>query len=360
MHRFHLHHQCPWHPRTVLCILLLAARSAMAEQATGDKVTSEALFQQARKLMADGDYASACPRLIESQRLDPAVGTLMYLGLCFEQTGKTASAWSTYLSAESAARNAQQLERARIANERAKALQPRLVRLTIRVAPEAASLSGLVIQRDGSNVGQTVWSEALPVDPGEHTVLATAPGYVPWSARVNVDPQTAAGDSGVVIEVPMLAATQKQTSEARRLEPPASAPSVQDPPRDQPVSSRNGRLQRASGVGLGALGAASMALGAFFAIRSKTKDDQASKHCGSSIGAADPLACDGTGMKLNDQATSASNAATWSLLLGGGALLSGAILYLTAPKGVSTSNAQLLIVPSLGVGAVACTISGKY
>ena len=68
-----------------------------------EQAAAEALFQEARQLMKTGAYAEACPKLFDSNRLDTAVGTLLYLGECYEKSGKTASAWTTFLAAAESA-----------------------------------------------------------------------------------------------------------------------------------------------------------------------------------------------------------------------------------------------------------------
>jgi hypothetical protein len=68
-------------------------------------------FDDGKRLAAQGRYAESCPKLAESQRLDPAPGTLMNLADCYENAGLTASAWATWLEAASATKQAGQVER---------------------------------------------------------------------------------------------------------------------------------------------------------------------------------------------------------------------------------------------------------
>jgi hypothetical protein len=164
---------------------VLAAAPALAQPTPDDKAAAEALFEHAKVLMKEGRFAEACPKLEESQRLDAGVGTMLNLGDCYEKSGKTASAWAEFLDAAASARAAGQPEREKRARERAAVLEPRLNRLSITVAAEVPALE---VQRDGVPVQKALWGTPVPLDPGDHNVVAAAPGKKAWSKLVHLDP----------------------------------------------------------------------------------------------------------------------------------------------------------------------------
>src|ERR1051325_6285455 len=70
----------------------LVARPAAAQSTAA----AEALFNEAKKAMDAKDYDTACQRFRESNRLDPAVGTLLNLAVCETTRGRVATAWELF------------------------------------------------------------------------------------------------------------------------------------------------------------------------------------------------------------------------------------------------------------------------
>ncbi|MBL8743281.1 MAG: hypothetical protein JNK04_19355, partial [Myxococcales bacterium] len=99
---------------------VLVSHPVVAQPAA--KPAAEALFESAKQRMEAGDYAGACAKFDASQSLDPAIGTLLHLGDCYERIGRTASAWAAFLEAASLAEAAGQQPRFEIATTRASAL----------------------------------------------------------------------------------------------------------------------------------------------------------------------------------------------------------------------------------------------
>src|SRR3954452_18931589 len=113
--------------RRAVAVAALAIGVATAGTArAGDPATAQTLFDQARKLMAQERWAEACPKLEESQRLDPAGGTLLHLALCREKEGRIATAWAIYQDALAQAKRDGRKDRADVAQKHIGELAPRL------------------------------------------------------------------------------------------------------------------------------------------------------------------------------------------------------------------------------------------
>jgi hypothetical protein len=160
---------------------------ASAEEDAGT-LASRALFDEARRLMQSGQFKEACPKLEESQRLRSGIGTQFNLAECYEKVGRYASAWSLYLRVAADTKALGQPEREQIASARAAALELRVARLSLQVS---APVAGLELTLDGSVLGSATWGVATPIDPGDHAIVAQAPGYEPWRGVAQI-PERAA------------------------------------------------------------------------------------------------------------------------------------------------------------------------
>src|SRR5262245_43042215 len=82
------------------CLAFGLPRPVAAQSVSGQART---LVREARKLMEKGHHAEACPKLEESLRLDPGIGTQFNLAHCWEQIDRTASAWGLFMDVAAAA-----------------------------------------------------------------------------------------------------------------------------------------------------------------------------------------------------------------------------------------------------------------
>src|SRR6186713_826673 len=156
----------PWPALAVCCVAVSLPTLAHAEAGAAQKAAAESLFDDGLKAMKSGHFSEACPKLEESQRIDPAIGTLLYLAECYEKSGRTASAWATFREAASAASAAGQADRARQGKARADRLEENLSKLTISVATANKSIPSFQVTRSGETVQAPLFDSAVPVDPG--------------------------------------------------------------------------------------------------------------------------------------------------------------------------------------------------
>ncbi|HET9932059.1 MAG TPA: hypothetical protein VFQ35_15255 [Polyangiaceae bacterium] len=292
---------------------LLAMTQVAAAQSRAGTSPAQALFDEAKALMQAGRAEEACPKLEESQRLEAGSGTLLNLGLCYEQTGRLASAWSTYIASEQAARARGKVDRAAAAHERAEALAPQLSRLTIEV-PLDARPSGFRIERDGVELDATQWNAAIPLDGGSHSVRASAPGFHEWRESIVVPEKNGL----LTLRVPALTPIASP--------PPTSAPRA-EPPRVKLSNSDPSALppQRVAALVAGGVGVAGVAVGAIYGLRAISKKQQADETC------TDGVCTTPGGVRAGKDAHAAGNVATVASVIGVLGLAGGAVLWFTTP-----------------------------
>jgi hypothetical protein len=177
----------------------LAPRSAAAQPAGAEVALAEVLYQKGRQLMAEGKFAEACPKFAESYRLDAATGTLLNLAACHEAEKKLATAWTEFTEAAASARRDHRDDRVQFAEEHLAAIEPKVSRLAVTVAPNG-EIPDLKVQLDGVQVLAAARGVPAPVDPGEHVIEAQAPGRKPWSQRVRIDERS----QSITVTVPLL------------------------------------------------------------------------------------------------------------------------------------------------------------
>jgi hypothetical protein len=167
---------------TLVAVAVSAMGSRVARADTHDPAAAEALFRDGRAAAQRGDWETACPKLRESQRLDPAAGTLLNLADCEEHRGKVATAWQLFRQViDSLPAND---ERAPLASKRASALEKRLPHMTVQLAGPVPP--GVKVTRNEVELSEASLGSALPVDPGAYTVTVTAPGRATTTASVTV------------------------------------------------------------------------------------------------------------------------------------------------------------------------------
>ena len=239
---------------------------ASAQTSPADATRADALFESAVKLFEAGSTHQACQKFAESMSLDPANGTLQNLALCHEKEGKTASAWHEFTQlAERAARD-RQAERERLGREKAAALSARLSRLSLSMQPESNVAD---IRVDGAPLDHDSWTDAIPLDPGQHSLTLSAPGKKTMTVAVTMAPGPSTG-----------------TVVVARLDDEKAQPEGDEPAPATPSGGLGS--QRTIALALGGVGVVGVVAGSVFGLMASSKWSQAKNDCSPQCGPSSP------------------------------------------------------------------------
>jgi tetratricopeptide (TPR) repeat protein len=310
----------------VAAVAWLVATGALA---AGDAERAQALFDRAQTLRQQGKYGDACPLLLESHSLDPALGTLLYLADCYEQTGKLASAWRAFRQAEATAR-ARGDARATQAADAAAALGPRLARLAIRAADPH-----LFVWLDQVPVPANERMSTL-VDVGSHLVEASLGTAPTWSRQVLVSRD---GEL-VTVSIPALGIQ-------RAVEEPAPLPAPGDADAEAGLGG-----QRIAALVIGGLALCAAGAGIGFAVEAKSTYDDSEEFC------VDDQ-CLAEGLDLRDDAFQLATGADVSFVIAGVAAAGAVVLWLTAPE-PATIGAAARLRGAFGPSGASATVEGSF
>jgi hypothetical protein len=324
--------------QVALVLAVMASRAFADDSKNRDVVGAEALFAEGRRLMSSGNYEAACPKLADSEALDPAPGTALNLAVCYKKQGKLATAWAAFQSAQALATRAGQNDRAKAAKKEAAALEPKLSRLTFAV-PETSQVPGLEISCDEHAILASAWGLPLPRDGGGHDIVASAPGRVTWRTHVELK------ESGerLSVEVPKLEEVPSSPSALHR-SPPATHPEAQNrgPSAGQLSATSDAETAQGSawstprviGLTVGAAGVATIAAGGVLAAVATSKFDTAKGEHGDA--------------RASDSATAVHMANTAGVVMGIGAGVAaiGVVVWFVSPNAqtqVGTNGREVLL-----------------
>lgn len=280
--------------------------------------------------MAAGRYAEACESFAESNRIDPATGgTVLNLAVCHEKLGRFATAAAEFEQARALARHYSRPDREQFAEQHAAALRTRVSTLSFAVREPAA---GEAILLDGVAVAKVAWS-GLPIDPGAHTVSASAPGKLPWSTTVHIGTER----ESRTVDVDALADAPVPLGPAAVISPPLDV---------EPGPSRAARgettrtpTQRIVGFSLGGVGLAAVAVGAAFGVAAIEENSTSLQNCPGGR-------CTQTGADDSRYAMADANVANVCIVAGVVAVGVATVLVLTSGSrglpGKTTGIAQVL------------------
>lgn len=309
----------------LLAAALVAAKGEADEPSAS--ATADALYRQGRALLREGKTALACPLLEESLRLDPQGGAALAAGECHEAAGKLALALARYQDALAAARR-RRPDREREITARIDALSPRLAWITL--SPASSALAGFSLSLDGVALGVGSFGVPLPLDPGPHSLRASAPGHLPRDLSVTLrqgerlsapipalDPVPAAPPASSSAPAPLAPPSAEPPA------PPAASSQATSPPVAAPTPAR-----RPLALGLGGGAVLLAAVGGALLVRAHTQAADAQSRCF-------PTCEAGGGQSLYRQSLTTQNVAIASLIGASALAVGGAVVWFSAPARTS-------------------------
>ena len=334
---------------TALALSFVPGTAAAAgANASTNAAGAEALYEEARGLMKQGNFERACPKFKQSYDLDPGGGTLLNLAECYEKQGKFASAWSTFKEALVVAQRDGRSERVDYAKKHLAIVEPKLSKITIEV-PSEANEPELTVTLDGAPLGAAAWGVGMPVDPGTHQVVATAPNKSPFEQRIELE------SGSTTLKIPKLMPANDAAPRA------VDADTEKKPVTDEANPGQTGSGRRTTGFVIGGVGIVALGVGAYFGARAFSKWSEREDNC---VGG-----CNSAAKSAGDDAKSAATIANIGIGLGVVAVGVGSYLVLSAKSSPEPSAARrrdvqhagaLQLVPTFATTGGGLLLRGSY
>jgi len=345
-------------PKRLACAIVIAGaasspRSADAQPTdTTRTAAGQVLYDEAMKSYDAGRYAEACPKFEEASRIVPeGIGVKLMLASCWEHAGRLASAWTMYRAAESEAGRANQADRQKKAADAMAALEPKLAKVTVDVAPALRGATDLAVTKDGVPVGSALYGVAIPVDSGTVTIDAHASTGVFHRVLEVRD-----GDAKTVVVDALVPAEEGPTApvtstpETAPVAPDEHTPSrrIAPLPTTPTPSAEDGALETrtVAGIVIGSVGVAAAAVGAGLGAHALSLASDANDVCpNDACTSQDAIDLDGDANTMS--------VVSWVMLGTGVAAITVGVVLIALPSGDTESTVSLRVSPSgFSVGGV--------
>ncbi|WP_437512297.1 hypothetical protein [Sorangium sp. So ce1099] len=241
--------------------LLIAAAGLLsapaAAQSAADVAVAREIFIEASEFAKQGRWEQARERYERSLAIKRAPITLYSLGVAQQQTGLLVEALESFRAflVEPSAPATREYER--LARHAVEDLERQVSALELRLSP--GDVAGLVVKLDGGVVPAAALDRPRPLNPGNHTLTVSAPGYREVRRSVAAAPGSRVL---VVLSLEREAASAAAGPRALTASAPVGAASSSAPDaatgRVVPIALIAGGLTTvAAGVAIGLLGVAS-------------------------------------------------------------------------------------------------------
>jgi hypothetical protein len=316
----------------------LVTHTAQAEEASAAETgAARSLAVDGLKLAQSGNCTEAVPKLERAEKLYHSTVVAIRLGECYVDVGRLVEGTEILrkslrepLPPDPPAALAKALERAQHTLDTAK---PHIGGLTIKVT----AVPDMSLRVDGKSVSATLIDTEVPMDPGEHVVEATAPGYIKSTSRVSLSDAekksvtiTLARDPNAPVPVKTAPAAEPSVESGARpaqLSAPASSAPQETPTPSAPSAAPN-RIGAYVALGFGVVG---LGIGGVFGVIAMNEHSDLKATCPDN-------ACQPESRTALDTAKRNGNISTIAFGAGAAGVVLGTVLYFAAGSGSSAQR----------------------
>ena len=221
------------------------------------------------------------------------------------------------------------------------------------VAKDASGndLSAVKVSVDGSPFADRLDGTALSVDLGEHTFRFELDGLPTIEKKLVIREGEKDRRERVTFVAPAVAKpTTPATTDTGHVAKPHDAPVVAPTPKEgTPADGSAGGTQRTIGLVVGGAGVVGIGIGVVFGFVSKSTYDHAvASECGNN-----PNGCSLQGQQDGQTAHTQAAISTAGFIAGGALAVGGAVLFFTAPRGMT-------ITPTVGKEGAGLSLRGVW
>jgi tetratricopeptide (TPR) repeat protein len=244
----------------LLALVLSVPRFATATPPAEEIEIARQHFAEAQRLEQEGAWQQASERLQKAIRIKETPGLRFHLAHALEQQGRlTDAAAELQRAAELIATGAAAQDVEALLEDAQRSLYARIPTITVLVGD---SIESPQLELDGHVVDRQRASRPIAVDPGQHTLSVTAPGWIPMELVLDLSEGEARTVDARLLPV-------VRTPVRPRAPPPKSAAT--------PVSDRKSlRARRVTFVAEGAITLAGLGVGVYYKLDQRAAADRAS------------------------------------------------------------------------------------
>jgi PEGA domain-containing protein len=254
--------------------LILGTSPLAADPVSAEIVLARGLFSEARAAEDAKDWALAASKLRDAIAIKETGGLRFHLAYCEEQQGLLVEALVDYERSDDLTAGANEEFRAQLPAKR-ESLRRRIPTITLLVPPKPGNATLTV---DGHPMPAAALGKPIPLNPGRHTLVVSAPDHAAFTTQVSLNETEAVVANALLTPLPKRVVVSTLKPSPAPVVPPSQP--LPDVATSTGIHARTYVLIAEAAVALGAIG-----VGIGYTLRAASEDEHAEQlkqHLGNS------------------------------------------------------------------------------